>query len=94
MRRRRRIWATLARCRNQHRKVNYARPVPRLLGVPICLFAPRRHCSAFVLLVPYAAAAENEDIAVLRRMLGELKAENCKLFRTSQRPGGTSPCAA
>src|SRR6266478_6514026 len=33
-----------------------------------------------VLLVPsYAAAAENEDMAVLRRMLGELKAENRKL---------------
>ena len=35
---------------------------------------------SLVLFVPsYAAAAENEDIAVLRRMLGELKAENRKL---------------
>ena len=35
---------------------------------------------SLVLLVPsYAIAAENEEIAVLRRMLGELKAENRKL---------------
>src|SRR4029077_12114385 len=35
---------------------------------------------SLVLLVPsYAAAAEDEDVAVLRRMLGELKAENRKL---------------
>ena len=35
---------------------------------------------SLVLLVPsYAAAAENEDMAVLRRMLVELKAENRKL---------------
>ena len=33
-----------------------------------------------MLFVPsYAAAAENEDVADLRRMLGELKAENRKL---------------
>ena len=35
---------------------------------------------SLVLLVPsYAAAAESEDVAALRRMLGELKAENRKL---------------
>jgi hypothetical protein len=35
---------------------------------------------SLVLFVPsYAAAAENEEIAVLRRMLGELRAENRKL---------------
>ena len=35
---------------------------------------------SLALLVPsYAAAAENEDVAALRRMLGELKAENRKL---------------
>ena len=35
---------------------------------------------SLMLLVPsYAAAAENEDVAALRRMLGELKAENRKL---------------
>jgi hypothetical protein len=43
------------------------------------------------LLVPsYAAAAENEDIAVLKRMLGELKAENRKLSeRLSALEGGS-----
>ena len=35
---------------------------------------------SLALIVPsYAAAAENEDVAALRRMLGELKAENRKL---------------
>ena len=35
---------------------------------------------SLVLFVPsYAAAAESEDVAALRRMLGELKAENRKL---------------
>jgi hypothetical protein len=37
---------------------------------------------SLVLLVPsYADAAENEDMAVLQRMLGELKAENRKLSK-------------
>lgn len=45
-----------------------------------------------VLLVPsYAAAAENQDIAVLRRMLGELKAENRKLSERLSALEGTSP---
>ena len=44
------------------------------------------------LLVPsHAAAAENEDIAVLRRMLGELKAENRKLSERLSALEGTSP---
>ena len=34
---------------------------------------------ALVLLAPHAAATESDDIAALRRMLGELKAENHKL---------------
>ena len=47
---------------------------------------------SLVLLVPsYAAAAENEDMAVLRRMLGELKAENRKLSqRLSALEGGSA----
>src|SRR4030081_4134048 len=46
---------------------------------------------SLVLLVPsYAAAAENEDIAVLRRMLGELKAENRKLSARLSTLEGTS----
>src|SRR3977135_679438 len=45
-----------------------------------------------VLLVPsYAVAVENEEIAVLRRMLGELKAENRKL---SQRLGALEGASA
>src|SRR3977135_2540172 len=47
---------------------------------------------SLVLLVPsHAAAAENEDIAVLRRMLGELKAENRKLSERLSALEGTSP---
>ena len=47
---------------------------------------------SLVLLVPsHAAAAENEDIAVLRRMLGELKAENRKLSERLSTLEGTSP---
>jgi hypothetical protein len=46
---------------------------------------------SLVLLVPsYAAAAENEDMAVLRRMLGELKAENRKLSQRLSALEGTS----
>jgi hypothetical protein len=37
--------------------------------------------SGIVLFVPCATASENEEIATLRRMLGELKAENSKLSR-------------
>ena len=46
---------------------------------------------------PYAAAAESEDVAALRRMLGELKAENRKLsqrpvpWRARRRRGVSSP---
>src|SRR5262245_61005070 len=47
---------------------------------------------SLVLLVPsHAAAAENEDIAVLGRMLGELKAENRKLSERLSALEGTSP---
>ncbi len=47
---------------------------------------------SLVLLVPsHAAAAENEDIAALRRMLGELKAENRKLSGRLSALEGTSP---
>ena len=46
---------------------------PLIFGAVPALFS-------LILLVPsYAAAAENEDVAALRRMLGELKAENRKL---------------
>jgi hypothetical protein len=47
---------------------------------------------SLALLVPsHAAAAENEDIAVLRRMLGELKAENRKLSGRLSALERTSP---
>ena len=49
---------------------------------------------SLVLLVPScaAAAAEKEEIAVLRRMLGELKAENRKLSeRLSALEGKSAP---
>jgi len=46
---------------------------------------------SLVLFVPsYAAAAENEDMVVLRRMLGELKAENRKLSQRLSALEGTS----
>jgi hypothetical protein len=47
---------------------------------------------SLVLFVPsYATAAENEDVAALRRMLGELKAENRKLSeRLSTLEGASS----
>jgi hypothetical protein len=46
---------------------------PLAVGATPALFS-------FVLLAPsYAVAAENEEIAVLKRMLGELKAQNNKL---------------
>ncbi|MEH2557518.1 hypothetical protein V1286_005047 [Bradyrhizobium algeriense] len=45
-----------------------------------------------ILFVPsHAATAENEDIAVLRHMLGELKAENRKLSARLSALEGTSP---
>ena len=47
---------------------------------------------SLMLFVPsYAAAAENEDVAALRRMLGELKAENRKLSERLSALEGTSP---
>ena len=48
---------------------------------------------SLVLFVPsYAVAAENEDVAALRRMLGELKAENRKLSeRLSALEGASAP---
>src|ERR1700716_2575025 len=56
----------------------------------ICRAAPA--VFSLGLFVPsHAAAAENEDIAVLRRMLGELKAENRKL---SQRLGALEGASA
>jgi hypothetical protein len=47
---------------------------------------------SLVMFVPsYAAAAENEDIAILRRMLGELKAENRKLSERLSALEGAPP---
>ena len=52
----------------------------RIYAVYPMIFRAAPALFSLVLFVPsYAAAAENEDIAVLRRMLGELKAENRKL---------------
>src|SRR5882672_3379489 len=52
----------------------------RICAVYPLIFRAAPALFSLVLFVPsYAAAAENEDIAVLRRMLGELKAENRKL---------------
>src|SRR5712675_2413446 len=52
----------------------------RICAVYPLIFRAAPALFSLVLLVPsYAAAAENEDVAVLRRMLGELKAENRKL---------------
>src|SRR5215208_2061854 len=46
---------------------------------------------SLVLFVPsYATAAENEDVAALRRMLGDLKAENRKLSERLSALEGTS----
>ncbi|WP_156439839.1 hypothetical protein [Bradyrhizobium valentinum] len=47
--------------------------------------------SLMLFVSSYAAAAENEDIAALRRMLGELKAENRKLSERLSALEGTSP---
>ena len=61
----------------------------RVYSVYPLVFALCRHCSASSCFVPsYAAAAENEDVAALRRMLEELKAENRKLSATPQYSGG------
>ena len=58
---------------------------PLVFGAVPALFS-------LMLFVPsYAAAAENEDVAALRRMLGELKAENRKL---SQRLGALEGASA
>src|SRR5258705_3259862 len=48
---------------------------------------------SLMLFVPsFAAAAESEDVAALRRMLGELKAENRKLSeRLSALDGAPAP---
>src|SRR5882672_12496741 len=52
----------------------------RVYAVYPLIFRAAPALFSLVLFVPsYAAAAENEDMAVLRRMLGELKAENRKL---------------
>ena len=52
----------------------------RVYAVYPLIFRAAPALFGLVLLIPsYAAAAENEDMAVLRRMLGELKAENRKL---------------
>src|SRR5258708_2166511 len=58
---------------------------------PLILRAAPALFSLVLLVPPYAAAAENEDIAVLRRMLGELKAENRKLSERLSALEGTSP---
>jgi hypothetical protein len=58
---------------------------PLVFGAVPALFS-------LMLFVPScAAAAENEDVAALRRMLGELKAENRKL---SQRLGALESASA
>lgn len=46
---------------------------------PLALGAVPALFSVMLLFPSYAPAAENEDLAVLRRMLGDLKAENRKL---------------
>ena len=52
----------------------------RLYAVYPLIFRAAPALFGLVLLVPsYADAVENEDMAVLQRMLGELKAENRKL---------------
>ena len=73
----------------------------RICAVYPLIFRAAPALFSLVLLVPsYAAAAENEDMAVLRRMRGELKAENRKLSqRLSALEGGsaarhTKPAAA
>src|SRR3981189_492461 len=54
----------------------------RICAVYPLIFRAAPALFSLVLLVPsYAAAAENEDIEVIRRMLGELKAENRKLSK-------------
>ena len=57
-------------------------------GYPLIFGAAPALFSLMLFVPSYAAAAENEDVAALRRMLGELKAENRKLSATSQCPGG------
>ena len=73
----------------------------RICAVYPLIFRAAPALFSLVLLVPsYADAAENEDMAVLQRMLGELKAENRKLSqRLSALEGGsaarhTKPAAA
>src|SRR2546425_1391708 len=56
---------------------------PALFG--LVLFVP-----SFLFFPSHAAAAENEDMAALRRMLGELKAENRKLSERLSALEGTS----
>jgi hypothetical protein len=64
----------------------------RVYAVYPLIFRAAPALFSLVLLVPsYAIAAENEEIAVLRRMLGELKAENRKL---SQRLGALEGASA
>ena len=64
----------------------------RVCSVCPLIFRAAPALFSLVLLVPsYAIAAENEEIAVLRRMLGELKAENRKL---SQRLGALEGASA
>src|SRR3981189_1913310 len=81
------------------RRASEIRPVESTVrgwhrGYTVCPLIFRAAPALFgvVLLVPsYAIAAENEEIAVLRRMLGELKAENRKL---SQRLGALEGASA
>src|SRR3981189_4002687 len=54
----------------------------RICAVYPLIFRAAPALFSLVLLVPsYAAAAENEDIEVLQRMLGGLNAENRKLSK-------------
>src|SRR6266850_373061 len=65
----------------------------RIYAVYPMIFRAAPALFSLVLFAPsHAAAAENEDIAVLRRMLGELKAENRKLSaRLSALEGAPAP---
>ena len=67
--------------RGWHR--DYSR-YPLVFGAVPALFS-------LMLFVPSYAAAENEDVAALRRMLVELKAENRKLSERLSALEGTSP---
>src|SRR6266446_8150165 len=73
------------------RRRRHAAAVRHRVAVYPLIFRAAPALFSLVLLIPSYAAAENEDVAVLRRMLGELKAENRKLSRRLSALEGTSP---